>query len=91
MLTPLHLRMARQGLQMTTRELGGLAGISFTTINRFETGKGGLQSNTILKIERSLKSLGIQFLEEGAIAVGPGVCIRKINAFTTAFAGDLKP
>ncbi|WP_240643380.1 helix-turn-helix domain-containing protein [Paracoccus siganidrum] len=68
--------MARNALQLGVRDLAELAGISFTTINRFETGKSGLQLSTAETLRKTLEARGIQFLEGGQVATGPGVAMR---------------
>ena len=76
-MTPEQLRMARSALRLGTRELAEMAGVSFTTINRFETEKGGLQHSNAETIRKSLEAQGIQFLDEGDTADGVGVVLSK--------------
>ena len=76
-MTPEQLRMARNALRLGTRELAELAGVSFTTISRFETEKGGLQLSSAEAIRKALEAKGIQFLDEGGVAAGPGVALRR--------------
>lgn len=76
-MTPEQLRMARNALRLGTRELAELAGVSFTTINRFETEKGGLQHSSAEAIRKALETEGIQFLESGDLAHGPGVAVKQ--------------
>lgn len=68
--------MARAALQIGVRELGEMAGVSFTTISRFETGKSGLQHSTAEAIRVALESRGIQFLDSGQISAGPGIAVK---------------
>ena len=68
--------MARAALQVGVRELAEIAGVSFTTISRFETGKSGLQHSTAEAIRKALESRGIQFLESGQISAGSGITLR---------------
>lgn len=75
-MTPIQLRMARNALQLGVRDLAELAGVSFTTINRFETGKSGLQLSSAEAMRKALEARGIQFLEGGQVAAGPGVALR---------------
>jgi hypothetical protein len=50
--------------------------VSFTTISRFETEKGGLQHSSAEAIRKALEAAGIQFLDAGQVASGPGVAIK---------------
>ncbi len=75
-MTPSQLRMARNALRIGTRELAELADVSFTTINRFETEKGGMQHSTAEALRKVLESRGVQFLTNGEVAAGPGVAVR---------------
>ncbi|MDE4128750.1 helix-turn-helix transcriptional regulator [Phaeobacter gallaeciensis] len=67
--------MARNALRLGVRELAELAGVSFTTISRFETEKGGLQHSSAEAIRKALEAQGVQFLESGQVAAGPGVVL----------------
>lgn len=73
---PEQIRMARNALRLGVRDLAELAGISFTTVSRFETGKGGLQHSSAEAIRKALEAQGIQFLESGDVAVGSGVALK---------------
>lgn len=75
-MTPEQLRMARGALRIGVRDLAEMAGISFTTINRFETEKGGLQHASAEAIRKALEAEGIQFLENGQVAGGSGVALK---------------
>lgn len=75
-MTPEQLRMARNALRLGVRELAELAGVSFTTVSRFETGKSGLQHSSAESIRKALEAQGIQFLEAGQVAWGAGVTLR---------------
>lgn len=78
-MTPEQLRMARNALRIGTRELAEIAGVSFTTINRFETEKGGMQHSNAEAVRKALEAQGIQFLEEGDTANGPGVVLVRMG------------
>ena len=73
---PEQLRMARAALRLGVRELAEIAGVSFTTVSRFETEKGGLQHSSAEAIRKALEAQGIQFLENGDVAAGTGVTIK---------------
>ena len=79
---PEQVRMARAALQLGVRELAEIAGVSFTTISRFETGKSGLQHSTAEAIRKALEERGIQFLESGHVADGSGVTVRTDGSHT---------
>ncbi|WP_299852352.1 helix-turn-helix transcriptional regulator [uncultured Roseovarius sp.] len=76
-MTPAQLRMARNALRIGTRELAEKAGVSFTTISRFETERGGMQHASAEAIRKALEAQGIQFLDNGEMAAGPGVALNK--------------
>lgn len=75
-MTPEQLRMARNALRLGVRDLAEAAKVSFTTVSRFETGKSGLQHVTAEALRKALEARGVQFLEAGQTADGPGVAIR---------------
>lgn len=68
--------MARAALGLGVRELAEIAGVSFTTVNRFETGKSGLQHSTAEALRQALEARGIQFLDAGTVSVGAGVAVK---------------
>lgn len=74
-MNPAQLRMARNALRLGVRDLADLAGVSFTTISRFETERGGLQHASAEAIRKALEARGIRFLEGGQVATGPGVVV----------------
>lgn len=67
--------MARNALRLGVRDLAEISGVSFTTVSRFETGKGGLQHKSAEAIRKALEAQGIQFLDNGQVAAGPGVAL----------------
>lgn len=77
-MTPAQLRMARHALRLGTRELAEMAEVSFTTISRFETEKGGLNLSTAKAIQAALEAQGVEFLDPGDTANGAGVAVRKV-------------
>ncbi|SFE20745.1 hypothetical protein SAMN04488523_105315 [Sulfitobacter brevis] len=79
-MTPEQVRMARGALRIGVRDLAAMAEVSFTTISRFETGKGGLQHSSAEAIQSALESHGIQFLRGGDIARGLGIAVNKAGA-----------
>ena len=74
-MTPAQLRMARNALRLGVRDLAELADVSFTTINRFETERGGINQGTADKLRAALESAGVEFIPENG--GGPGVRLKK--------------
>lgn len=75
MLTPLQIKLARTALGMGVRELGAAAGVSPSTVQRFESGIGGMQTRTLEKIQIVLEEGGIIFIPADAVG-GPGVRLK---------------
>jgi len=69
-ITPLQLRLARTALRLGVRELADAAGVSPTTVMRFESERTGMQTGTLAKIEATLADRGVLFVpaEPGATA-----------------------
>ena len=75
-MTPAQVRMARNALRFGVRELAEMAGVTPATVTRFETEKGGLQHSSAEAIRKALEAQGVQFLEGGQVAAGPGVALK---------------
>lgn len=71
-ITSLQLKLGRTALGMGVRELAQAADVSPTTVTRFESGKGGVQSGTLERLQRVLEDGGVIFVGADAEA-GPGV------------------
>lgn len=71
--------MARSALRISVRELAEKAGVSFMTINRFETEKGGMQHSNAEAVRKALEAEGIQFIDNGDTADGSGVVLVRKN------------
>lgn len=69
--------MARNALRLGVRDLAHEAGVSFTTVSRFETGKSGLQHRNAEALRAVLEARGIQFLDLGDTSDGTGVALRE--------------
>lgn len=67
--------MARTALGLGVRELAELAGCAPSTVLRFETGKGGMQTGTLSRIQAALEAKGVVFIEADD-KFGPGVRLR---------------
>lgn len=61
-LTPLQLRLARTALGLGIRDLAHAASVATSTIVRFESGKGGMQTGTLDRIQKVLEQRGVIFI-----------------------------
>ena len=75
MILPAQIRMARAALGISVQVLAERSGVADSTIHRFETNKGGMQTGTLDRIQAALESEGIIFINADA-AGGPGVRLR---------------
>ena len=76
MLTIEQLRAARGLLGWSQTKLAQRAGLSLPTVKRLEAGVGPRVSDEARsKIQRTLESAGVEFIEENG--GGPGVRLRK--------------
>lgn len=65
-LTALQLRLARCALGLSVRELAETAGVAPNTITRFELGRGGLQTSSLVKLQDVLEGRGVVFVPADA-------------------------
>ena len=75
MIVPAQIRMARAALGISVRELAAKASVAESTILRFETNKGGMQTATLNKIQLTLEGEGLLFLSADGIG-GVGIRFR---------------
>lgn len=77
MITSEHVRAARALLRWEQKDLAEASGVSLPSIKRLETTPGPLaaQPRTITAIRTALESAGVQFLDTGDAAGGPGVAL----------------
>ena len=76
MLTSDQIRAGRALLRWSAQKLSNESGVSWRTIQRIEASEGVPQANarTLAKIESTLESAGIEFIE--ANGGGPGVRLK---------------
>lgn len=74
-ITPLQLKLARTAAGFGVRELAEKAAVAPSTIQRFESGRGGMQSRTLDKVQQTLEDAGIVFLPADALG-GPGIRLK---------------
>ncbi len=72
MITPAQIRMARAGLGISVRVLAERSSVAESTIHRFEASRGGMQTNTLDRLQIALEAAGAIFLPADATG-GPGV------------------
>ncbi|RWR04166.1 XRE family transcriptional regulator [Sinirhodobacter populi] len=66
--------MARAAAGLGVRDLAKLAGVSPDTVARLERGEE-LRDSTVAALRTALEAQGVQFLEGGQVATGPGVAL----------------
>ena len=77
MITGEQIRGARGILGISGRELAEKSGVSYPTIQRVEAqGTSKSAVGTIEAIRKALEAQGIQFLDNGEVAAGPGVALK---------------
>lgn len=76
MISPAQLRMARAALGLSVRELAERSKVAESTIHRFEAGRGGMQTGTLLRLQSALEEAGVIFLGAG-VDGGAGVRLKK--------------
>ena len=73
-MTPTQCKMARAATGLNVRELGERAGVSYTTVTRFEN-SGNANIATVNKLKEALENAGVEFIPENG--GGVGVRLRK--------------
>ena len=74
-ITPLQLKLARTAVGLGVRELAEKASVAPSTIQRYESGRGGMQSRTLDKVQQTLEDDGVVFIPADAQG-GPGVRLK---------------
>ena len=70
-------KAARALVEWTAADLANAASISADTIRSFESGRTGfLSSQNNASVVAAFEAEGIQFLDNGDVATGPGVAIK---------------
>lgn len=76
-MTPEQFKMAKAALGMSNPELAELTGLHRNTLNKLDQGAG--KASTVQHVRLALESAGIQFLENGQVATGPGVALTRVE------------
>lgn len=75
MVSSAQIRMARAALGISVRVLADRAKVAESTIHRFEANKGGMQANTLDKLQVALEEQGVLFIPADKSG-GPGVRLK---------------
>ena len=75
MLAPIQIKLARTAIGLGVRELAQAADVAPSTITRFESGKGGMQTRTLARVQQMLEDAGVIFIAADANG-GPGVRLK---------------
>ena len=76
MIAPLQVKLARAALGLGVRELAKAAGVAPSTITRYESEKGGMQTGTLARVQKALEKRGVVFIAADASG-GVGVRLKK--------------
>ena len=74
-ITSLQVKLARTALGLGVRDLAKAAGVSPTTVTRFESGMAGVHSGTLDRLQTVLEEGGVVFIPADEVA-GPGIRLR---------------
>jgi transcriptional regulator with XRE-family HTH domain len=74
-LAPIQIKLARTAIGLGVRELAQAADVAPSTITRFESGKGGMQTRTLARVQQMLEDAGVIFIAADANG-GPGVRLK---------------
>ncbi|SLN63940.1 hypothetical protein ROA7450_03362 [Roseovarius albus] len=78
MITGAQIRMARGYAKLSAKRLAEVSDVAESTIKRMEAIEGipTASGTNLAKVQQALEAQGIQFLDNGDVAGGPGVALR---------------
>lgn len=69
-----QFRAAKAILGLTNPQLADMTGLHRNTLNKLDKGEG--KASTVQLAKLTLEACGIQFIEDGQVAGGPGVALK---------------
>ncbi|SBW15253.1 hypothetical protein BR10RB9215_C12102 [Brucella sp. 10RB9215] len=76
-MTPEQFKMAKAALGLSNPDLAEMTGLHRNTLNKLDQGAG--KDSTTQHVKLALEAAGVQFLENGEVASGPGVALKARN------------
>ena len=74
-----QIKAARSLVGWHIKDLAEASGVSVPTVQRMDSAVGPApgRNETVMAIRKALEAKGIQFLDNGEVAGGPGVAIKR--------------
>lgn len=72
---PEQFKMAKAALGLSNPDLAEQLGLHRNTLNKLDKGEG--KESTVHHVRLALEAQGIQFLDSGQVATGPGVALEQ--------------
>lgn len=76
-MSPEQFKMAKAALGVANPELAEKTGLHRNTLNKLDKGEG--KASTVQLVRLTLEAEGVQFLDAGHLATGPGVALGKLG------------
>lgn len=75
MMTPEQFKAAKAMLGLSNPDLAEMTGLHRNTLNNLDKGNG--KASTVKLVRLTLEGRGVQFLDNGDLANGPGVALKE--------------
>ena len=73
-MTPEQFKGAKGMLGISNPDLADMTGLHRNTLNKLDKGEGKASTSQLVRL--TLEARGVQFLEGGQVAAGPGVAMK---------------